>query len=140
MSNFFSLARFSRLFVQHSQEYYSRYLMSAVVLVGVMVMGGSFLIYMINAPLDPVFQMVLYAWLLVLGGTIFTSTVFSDYGSSKKAIARLLLPASHFEKYLVAWLYSFFILFVVVTLSFYAVLFFLINVKHFPQQRPELFN
>lgn len=140
MSNFFSPARFSRLFIKHSQEHYARYLMSMVVLVGVMVMGGSFLIYMINTSLDPVFQMLLYAWLLLLGGTIFTSTIFAEYGSSKKVITKLSLPASHFEKYLVAWLYSFVILFIMVTVSFYGVMAFLINVKHFPQQRPELFN
>lgn len=140
MSNFFNPARFSRLFIKHSQEHYTRYLMSTTVLVGVMVLGGSFLIYMINTSLDPVFQMLLYAWLLLLGGTIFTSTIFAEYGSSKKVITTLSLPASHFEKYLVAWLYSFLILFMVVTLTFYGVMAFLINVKHFPQQRPELFN
>ncbi|MDN3580578.1 hypothetical protein [Mucilaginibacter flavus] len=140
MSNFFSPARFSRLFIKHSQEYYTRYLMSTVVLVGVMVMGGSFLIYMINTSLDPMFQILLYVWLLLLGGSIFTSTIFAEYGSNKKVITTLSLPASHFEKYLVAWLYSFLILFVVVTVSFFAVMLFLINVKHFPQQQPELFN
>jgi hypothetical protein len=140
MSNFFSPARFGRLFIKHSQEHYTRYLMSIVVLVGVMVMGGSFLIYMINTSLDPMFQMLLYAWLLLLAGTIFTSTIFAEYGSGKKVITWLSLPASHFEKYLVAWLYSFVILFIVVTGSFYLVMLFLINVKHFPLQRPELFN
>jgi hypothetical protein len=140
MSDFFSLTRFSRLFIKHSKEYYTKYLMSAVVLIGVMVMGGSFLIYMINTSLDPVFQMLVYAWLLMLGGTIFTSTIFAEYGSKNKVISWLSLPASHFEKYLVAWLYSFLILFLVVTGSFYLVMLFLINAKHFPQQQPELFN
>lgn len=139
MSNFFSPARFGRLFIKHSQEHYTRYLMSIVVLVGAMVMGGSFL-YMINTSLDPVFQVLLYAWLLLLAGTIFTSTIFAEYGSSKKVITQLSLPASHFEKYLVAWLYSFVILFIVVTGSFYLVMFFLINAKHFALQKPELFN
>ncbi|SEN09170.1 hypothetical protein SAMN05192574_102426 [Mucilaginibacter gossypiicola] len=140
MLKYFNPARFSRLFIKHTQEHYTRYLMSTVVLIGVMVLGGSFLIYMINTSLDPVFQMLLYAWLLLLGGTIFTSNIFAEYGSSKQVIATLSLPASHFEKYLVAWLYSFLILFTVVTVSFYGVMAFLINIKHFPQQRPELIN
>ncbi|MEO3405452.1 hypothetical protein AAFN85_16195 [Mucilaginibacter sp. CAU 1740] len=139
MSDFFSLSRFGRLFVKHSKEYYTRYLMSAVVLIGVMVMGGGFLVYLINTSLDSIFQILIYVWLLMLGGTIFTSNIFAEYGS-KNNIPWLSLPASHFEKYLVAWLYSFVILFVVVTGSFYLVMLFFINAKHFPQQQPELFS
>lgn len=140
MSNFFNADRFSRLFIKHSQEHYKSYLMSAAVLIGVMVMGGTFLIYLINTSLDPMFQMLLYVWMLLLGGTIFTSTIFAEYGNSKKVIAKLSLPASHFEKYLVAWLYSFIIVFLVITVSFYLVMLFLLYTKHFSQRQPEIFD
>ncbi len=139
MSNFFNADRFSRLFIKHSQEHYKSYLMSAAVLIGVMVMGGTFLIYLINTSLDPMFQMLLYIWMLLLGGTIFTSTIFAEYGNNKKAIATLSLPASHFEKYLVAWLYSFIIVFLVITASFYLIMLFLLSIKH-SQQQSELFD
>jgi len=44
---------------------------------------------------------------MLIGGSIFTSMSFIELGDKKKAIPFLTLPASHFEKYLVAWLYSY---------------------------------
>src|SRR6202012_5282589 len=57
-----------------------------------------------------------------------------DLGDKKKAIAYLTLPASHFEKYLVAWLYSFLFFLVIYTISFYLVALLLLNVKYVPGQ------
>jgi hypothetical protein len=79
-------------------------------------------------------------FILILAGTIFTSTVFSDLGDRKKAISSLTLPASHLEKYLVAWLYSFIIFLFFFTGSFYAIMLFLINIKRVPGTPPEVFN
>src|ERR1022692_150129 len=104
MNNTFNIRRFRRLFVKHTVEHYKSYLMSLTVLMGVMILGGSFLIYMIEAPIDKGFQSAIFAMILLLAGTIFTSTIFADLGDTKKAVASLTLPASHFEKYLVAWL------------------------------------
>jgi len=90
--------------------------------------------------MDKVMQSVLFMGVLLLAGTIFASTIFADLGDNKKAITFLTLPASHFEKYLVAWLYSVVIFLIVFTGSFYLILLLLTNLKHFSGQTPELFN
>ena len=140
MNNIFNLSRFSRLFVKHTVENYKGYLMSLTVLMGVMILGGSFLIYMIEAPMDRGLQTALFSLILLLAGTIFTSTIFSGYGDKKKAVALLTLPASHFEKYLVAWVYSFLLFIILYTAGFFLVVSFAINVKHFPGHQDGVIN
>jgi hypothetical protein len=140
MNNIFNLNRFSGLFVKHTVEHYKSYLMSLTVLIGVMLLGGSFLVYMMQEPIDKNFQTVLFVMLLLMAGTVFTSTIFADFGDKKKAIAALTLPASHFEKYLVAWLYSFVLFLILYTVGFYLVVLFAVNIRHFPGQQAEMLN
>ncbi|HTE02032.1 MAG TPA: hypothetical protein VK668_22240 [Mucilaginibacter sp.] len=140
MNNTFNITRFGRLFVKHTAEHYKNYLMSLTVLMGVLVLGGSFLVYLMPGPLDVGVQSVLFVLILLLAGTMFTSTIFADYGDKNKAITSLTLPASHLEKFLVAWVYSYLLFQVIFTGSYYLVLLFLINVKHFPGQTSEMFN
>jgi hypothetical protein len=129
--------RFGRLFKKHTKEHYRNYLMSIFVLVGVMILGGSFLIYMAEVQLDKNLQTFLFFTILMLAGTIFTSSVFADLGDRRKAIVWLTLPASHFEKYLVAWIYSFLILIVAYTLIFYLAIFTAIQIQH-AHGRPQV--
>ncbi len=140
MNNTFNLNRFGRLFIKHTIEHYKNYLMSLSVLLGVMILGGSFIVYMIDIPMEVQMQLALFAIMLVLAGTIFTSTVFADIGDNKKAITSLTLPAAHFEKYLVAWLYSYLFFLAIYTICFYLVMLFLTAIKHFPGQHTEIFN
>ncbi len=140
MNNIFNWNRFRMLFIKHTVEHFKSYLMSLTVLIGIMVLGGSFLIYMIDIPIDKGFQTAMFIFILLLSGTFFTSTVFADIGDRKKAIASLTLPASHFEKYLVAWLYSFALFIVVFTSVFLIVVFIAINVQHLPGHQPELID
>jgi hypothetical protein len=123
MKKTFSIIRFGRLFKKHTKEHYRNYLMSTAVLVGVMILGGSFLVYMVDIRLDKNIQTFLFFTIMLLAGTIFTSTIFADLGERKKAITWLTLPASHFEKYLVAWIYSFLLFIIVYTLIFYVAVF-----------------
>jgi hypothetical protein len=104
--------------------------MSIAVLVGVMILGGSFLVYMADVRLDKNIQTFLFFTILLLAGTIFTSSVFADLGEKKKAIAWLVLPASHFEKYLTAWIYSFLLFTIVYTVIFYLAIFIAVNIQH----------
>ncbi|HEY5327845.1 MAG TPA: hypothetical protein VIJ27_12650 [Mucilaginibacter sp.] len=141
MNNTFNINRFTRLFIKHSAEHYKSYLMALTVLIGVMLLGGSFITYLIPGRfMDTRAQSELFMSVLLLAGTIFTSTLFADMGDNKKAVASLILPASHFEKYLVAWLYSVVIFIIVFTGSFYLILLLLANLKHFPGPTPQLFN
>ena len=140
MKKIFNPVRFGKLFIKHTTEHYKSYLMALGVLVGVLVLGGSFLVYIIDAPLDRVAQSALFVIILMLAGTVYTSTIFSDLGDKKKAIAYLTLPASHFEKWLVAWVYSFLAFLVIYTTSFYLVALFLLNIKHVPGQAEGVIN
>ena len=130
MNEVFSFRRFRRLFVKHTAEHYRTYLMSVAVLAGVLILGGSFVFYMIPEPPDPGFQTAVFVLLLMISGTLFTSTVFSDFGEKTKAIPALTLPATALEKFLVGWLYSFPIFLGVYIGIFYLALYGLSSGKH----------
>lgn len=132
MNNFFSLKRFLRLFIKQTTEHYRTYLMSIAVLAGVMLLGGSFLFFVIPDPPDTGMQTAMFVILMLIAGTIFTSTVFSDYGDKSKAIAAISLPATTFEKFLIGWLYSYPIFMIVYTGVFYLVLIGLGSMRHWP--------
>jgi len=139
MNQAFDIGRFGRVFYKYTIEHYKSYLMSLVVLVGVLLLGGSFLVYMEGKPLDKGLQLVMFISTMLLSGTIFTSTIFSELGEKKKAMPWLLLPATHFEKFLVAWVYSFLVFIVVYTLSFNLVALLLLNARHFEGEAHGLF-
>jgi hypothetical protein len=140
MNNLFNAKRFGRLFIKHTTEHYKTYLMALAVLIGVMLLGGSFLVYMLEAPVDMGMQYALFSSIYFLAGSIFTSTVFADFGDSKKAVSSLTLPASNFEKFMVGWVFSFVIFTVVFTAVFYLILLILINVQRQPNPPHELIN
>src|ERR1700761_2132190 len=98
MSEVFSFTRFRRLFAKHTVEHYRTYLMSIAVLGGVLVLGGSFVFYMVPDPPVPAAQTAMFVVLFLISGALFTSTVFSDYGEKNKAIPALTLPATTLEK------------------------------------------
>ncbi|MDJ0367854.1 hypothetical protein QMK33_22135 [Hymenobacter sp. H14-R3] len=102
----FSPVRFGRLMRKQTTEYWRTYLLSAAVLLGgvVAVVGG--LTYLMRRPLDNETQTLLFMAGLLTTGLAFTATVFAEMSNGRRAAAALLLPASHLEKYLVAWLYS----------------------------------
>ncbi|WP_205504599.1 hypothetical protein [Rufibacter psychrotolerans] len=118
----FSLKRFGWLFRKHTAEHYKYYLMSAGVLMGITAFITLFLIFAEDHPFDASRQQIIFLFLLLATGTIFTSTIFAHLGDKRKAIAALTLPASHFEKFLVAWLYSFVFFQLVYIGCFYLVL------------------
>ncbi|HVV55409.1 MAG TPA: hypothetical protein VHC47_08800 [Mucilaginibacter sp.] len=130
MNNFFSFQRFSRLFIKHTAEHYRIYLMSVAVLAGVLLLGGSFLFFVIPDPPDTGLQTAMFIILMLIAGTIFTSTVFSDFGDKNKSIQALTLPATAFEKFLVGWIYSYPVFLLVYSGVFYAALIGLGNAKH----------
>src|ERR1700722_9772900 len=89
MDNVFNIHRFSRLFIKHTAEHYKTNLMALAVLIGVLVLGGSFLIYIVDQPIELNVQTVFFSSIYFLAGAIFTSTVFADFGDKKKAMASL---------------------------------------------------
>ena len=138
MNKLFSLNRFWRLFSKHTAENYSTYLMSISVLTGVMLLGGGFIIFLIPGPMDAGFQSVVFIMLMLISGTIFSSTVFSDLGNKRKAIPALTLPATHLEKFLIGWVYAYPIFVIVYTGIFYIVLLGLTSLKRWPGHHTEV--
>ncbi|MDB5262542.1 MAG: hypothetical protein JWQ14_1823 [Adhaeribacter sp.] len=140
MQNHFSLSRFGRLFRKHTAEYFKAYSMSLVVLLGALSLFLGFAAYTTHALIAPQQQAVLYFIGLLAAGTIFTSNVFINLSDKKTAIAALTLPASHLEKFLLAWLYSFVIFFIIYTLAFYLIDAIVINIDNSRGQPRVLFN
>lgn len=140
MNDIFNTRRFIMLFKKHTIEHYKSYAMSLLVLMGVLLLGIGYVSYMQDAPMEVPMQMAVFGIMLLMAGTIFTSTVFADLGDKKSAIASLTLPVSHLEKYLVAWLYSFIIFQLVYTGGFYLVIMLFLNMKQVPGHAAILFD
>jgi len=121
MNNNFSLTRFKHLFNKQALEQYRTYLMSIGVLAGILAVLMGFVFYVSGNKIPLKVQGPIFLNFLILSGTIFTSMIFADLGDKKKAIPLLILPVSHFEKYLVGWLYSFVIFLVVFVSVFYII-------------------
>ena len=122
MNQLFNTARFGRLFSKHTTENAGGYLLATGVLLGGLGLVLGFAAYMSTDPITPDMQGVMFVMGLLAAGSFFTSTVFALFGDKKQATAALLLPASHWEKYLVGWLYA-----VPIFLAVYVGCFFLID-------------
>ncbi|MBO2011442.1 hypothetical protein [Hymenobacter negativus] len=122
MSQHFSLSRFARLFSKHTAEYGGGYLLATGVLIGGIALVLGFIAFMGGGPLVPDVQGVIFVMGLLAAGAFFTSTVFAPLGDKRQATAALMLPASHWEKYVVGWLYA-----VPIYLAVYIGCFFLVD-------------
>ena len=140
MKNHFNYHRFGQLFRKHSAEYLNQYTLSTGVLIGIMTLIMGFIAYLSGTPINAKIQGVFFILFLLGSGFIFTSTIFSNLGNKNQAIAALSLPASHFEKYLVGWLYSFVIFLVVFTASFYLVTALVVSFDEWHGQEKEILN
>jgi len=121
MHNLFSPARFGRLFQKHTAEHWKSYFMGVGVLAGTLLLALGFLSYMNGGFPNTRAQAAFFGMFLLGSGFLFTSSVFADFSGKSRAIAALSLPASHLEKYAVAWLYSFLFFLLVYVGVFYAV-------------------
>lgn len=122
MNQYFNLTRFGRLLRKHTAEHFAGYLMSTAVLAGGILVVLSSFTYITRWPLSREMQIIFFLFGLLAAGIVFTSAIFTALGSPRSAAPALLLPASHLEKYLVAWLWS-----LPVFLVVYTALFTLIN-------------
>jgi hypothetical protein len=118
MNQFFNLPRFGRLLRKHTTENLASYALGAAVLLGGMLVVMGFLSYL-SGGINHTGQGVLFVLFLIGAGSFFTSTVLGQFGGGSRAALALTLPASQFEKYLVAWLYSLPVFLVVFVADFY---------------------
>ena len=121
MHNLFSPTRFGRLFQKHTAEHWKNYLMGVGVLAGALLLVLGFLSYMNGGAPNTRIQAVFFGMFMLGAGFLFTSQIFADLSGKARAIAALSLPASHLEKYVVAWLYSFLFFLLAYIGVFYAV-------------------
>lgn len=128
------------LFKKHTGENYKVYLMSLIVLVGIVILTiGVMTHHMTNAmPIN--LQIPTFAFFFIASGTIFTSNIFVNLGDKKKAIATLTLPASSFEKFLVGWIYSYIFFQVIFTALFYTVIWSFLTLGHYPEGTVQIMN
>lgn len=140
MNNQFSWKRFVKLFKKHTAEHYKYYFMSVLVTSGILILFLSFIQFQNQKPLGPEQQAAFFMTFFLLSGTIFTSGVFTNLSPGKRAITVLTLPASHFEKFLVVWIYSFLLFQVVYVTGFYLILYLVLKIGNFENQQIELFS
>jgi len=128
MKNILSFQRFFKLLNKHTKEQYKTHLMSMAVLVGILSLMMGIVAYFNGGEFAVNGQLGFFYIFLFLSGTIFTSMVFADFGDQKKSIPVLTLPVSHFERFLVGWVYSFLFFLVIFVLCFFIIDFIVISV------------
>ena len=106
MSQSFNLTRFGRLFRKHTAEHLRGYLLATAVLLGGIGLVLGYVAYLNTQAMSASVQGMVFIMGLLSSGVFFTSTVLAPFGPPRHATPALLLPASHWEKYLVAWLYA----------------------------------
>lgn len=128
MNNIFSFQRFFKLLSKHTREQYKTYLISTGVLIGILSLIMGTAAYFSGGELGINGQLVFFYIFLFLSGSIFTSMVFSDLGDKKKSIPALTLPVSHFERFLVGWVYSFLFFQAIFIICFFCIDFIIISI------------
>lgn len=130
MNNTFNPQRFGWYFKKHTIDHGRTYLLSLAVAAGVVFLGLALPAYIGTGYVSESYQFGMYIFLVWLGGSIFTSTIFADLGDRKKAILPLTLPVSHMEKFVVAWLYTFPIFLIVANCVFFGVDSIVLSMSH----------
>jgi len=140
MNNTFNMKRFGWYFKKHTLEHLRTYLLSLTVVVGIVFLGLAIPAFSNRNGVGQGTQYAVYLFVIWLGGSIFTSTIFADLGDRKKAILQLALPVSNLEKFLTAWLFTFPIFLIVATCAFYAVDAVILSLNHPTQGSNKLLN
>ena len=138
MSQHFSFSRFARLFRKHTAENGRSYLMSTAVLLGGIGLVLGYVAYVNTQAMSESVQASVFSLGLLSSGAFFSSTVLAVFGRPRQATPALLLPASHLEKYLVAWLYALPIFLGVYIGCFYLMDSLILQLDDWAGPRPEL--
>ncbi|PPL02193.1 hypothetical protein [Parapedobacter indicus] len=107
MNNVFSLNRFLLLARGHFKKNLKTYVVSCLVFAGVTF--GLFYLLISSKRAEVVTagdQFAIYVIVIYGGLFIFSASIFQPFQHARERIFQLLLPASRFEKFLLAWLVS----------------------------------
>jgi hypothetical protein len=117
-SNVFHAPRFGAYFKKHIVDNYRLYLMSLIVLCGLILTVMLFAVFT-SGERPYTDGNPFYLVLLFIAGLIFTGFSFNQFSDKPKGVDYLLLPASHFEKFLTTWLITTVGFILVYNLAFY---------------------
>jgi len=140
MNNTFDLKRFGMLFKRHTIEHGKTYALSVGVLTGVLFLILMFFSLTSKRHLRDDTQIIVFIFTMAAAGSIFGSIIFADLGDRTKAIPSLMLPASHFEKYLVGLIYSYFIFVLVFVGAFYLTDTIVVNISEHELAEDKVIN
>lgn len=128
MNSIFNLNRFSLLLRRRFALKGRAHLIALLVIMGISIfgLGGGLWMYWLEGSMTPelapqIFSEIrdgLFKGIILISGSIFASEVFSDLGENGTGINYLMNPATHFEKWLVAFLMST-VLFLVVAFAIF---------------------
>ncbi len=122
MNASFSFQRLTWLVQKHWSENGRKYLMSLVVIAGSVVAWFSLqLLGNRDWNMSEDVQFGAYFFGLFAIGSFYASIIFSDLNNKSNGTNFLSLPASHLEKTIVAWLFSFVFFYIAYTSVFYIV-------------------
>lgn len=122
MNASFSFQRLTWLVQKHWSENGRKYMMSLLVIAGIYV--AWFVLQLLgnrDLRMSEDVQFGAYFFGLYAIGTFYASIIFSDLNNKSNGTNFLSLPASHLEKTIVAWLFSFVFFYIAYTSVFYIV-------------------
>ncbi len=131
MNDIFSLSRFGALMRKELAEHYKGYLMAMALLAGAIALWVGVSNALLEKPMETDMQYVIFCIFYLGTGILFTSSIFREIGEKKSTTAILMLPASHFEKFITKWIFSFVFFQLAFVALFYLVMAPMVNTGNF---------
>lgn len=131
MNQVFDFKRWLLLVGKHWSENRKKYILSLAAILALMVIWYSFVLMLEpKYPFPEEMQVATYYIGLAITGCLFGSLFFSELSSGPKAMHFLSVPASAFEKLLIALFYCVILFFVCYTAIFYLVDFTMVSIAN----------
>ncbi|MEY4539094.1 MAG: hypothetical protein RLZZ306_851 [Bacteroidota bacterium] len=128
MNNTFDFNRFSLLIKRQWVENKKLFLMASFGIMGIIIVINSLLMRWEYGYIDTIPRFSIFLLSFYFGGSVFTNYVFKDLSDKNISTSFLLVPASHFEKFLTGVLYAFVVFPIVFLTLFYVVDLVFVNV------------
>ena len=128
MNNTFDFNRFSLLVKRQWIENKKLFLMASFGIVGIIIVIDSLLMRWEYGYIDTIPRFSIFLLSFYFGGSVFTNYVLKDLSDKNSSTSFLLVPASHFEKFLTGTFYAFIIFPTVFLTLFYVVDYGFVNI------------
>ena len=121
MNNTFDFNRFSLLVKRQWVENKKLFLMGSFGIVGIIIVIDSLIMKWEHGHINADARFPFFLLILFFGSSIFANYVFKDLSDKNSSTGFLLIPASHFEKFLTGIFYAFIVFPMVFLALFYVV-------------------